>query len=120
MSMESVDAVNCLFGSLSRDRVTTYGGGFQFRARVHYEFMGKSLVDDTGIHIERTAGITENCVHITETDALTAEALHLDFSPNYQDYKYDSGSGALVITQGAKSKPSPKMGPNYRVTIVPL
>lgn len=84
-----------------------------FHCTVTYSFKRKTVTDKTKALIQRT-GYEDGKVSLVETDTLTAERFHMDFSPDYQSYSLTPDK--LLRIDGK----SPKMGGAYSVTIFPL
>lgn len=88
-------------------------GHCKFQADVTYQFGGKLVQHETACIVFRN-GIEDGKVSLEEDGPLVSEMFHLDFTPDFQTYKFDTVSHALIVT--GKSK---KMGGNYRVEILP-
>lgn len=88
-------------------------GNCVFKASVTYGFAGRSLQHDTTCTIVRN-GFDDGKISLEENGPLVAEFIHLDFTPEWQTYEFDTSSFALIV----KGK-SPKMGGSYHVTILP-
>jgi hypothetical protein len=88
-------------------------GHCKFQAEVTYQFGNKTVVHDTECTIFRN-GIEDGKISLEEDGPLVSAIFHLDFTPDFQTYKFDKSSQALIVT-GKSSK----MGGNYRVEILP-
>ena len=85
-----------------------------FPAKVQYAFDGKVVEQETNVTIIRN-GYEAGKDSIEEKGVLSSEILHLDFSPDFQEYKNEKSNHSFVI-EGS----SPKMHGAYKVTITPL
>lgn len=85
-----------------------------FDALVDYSSSKKSIAIKTGVRIFRTAGLHDGKIALTEQDNFTADDFHLDFSADFQTYKFEAKKANLTITGK-----SPKMG-SYTVVITPV
>ncbi len=88
-------------------------GNCEFRGRVAYASANGTAIDTTTIRLIRN-GYDDGKVSLVETDHLSAERFHLDFSPDFQHYEFRVSDGAFVI-----SGKSPKMAGSYVVTMTP-
>ncbi|WP_208453605.1 hypothetical protein, partial [Burkholderia gladioli] len=88
-------------------------GNCEFRGRVAYKTIFETVVDATTVRLIRN-GYGDGKVHLDETDILSADRFHLDFSPDFQDYQFRTSDGVFVI-----SGESGKMGGAYSVTLYP-
>jgi len=79
-------------------------GNVTFKAQIKYMFRNQTLSSYTDVKIIRN-GYDDGKVSLSENDELNANFLHLDFTPNYQEYKYDSSDSSLTII-GSSSKMS--------------
>lgn len=103
-----------------QDFLTTSGlrpddfGRYRFNAAIDYASGSKGRrQDQTDVIVSMTS--SENGkVGLGETSQLTADWCHLDLSPDWQRFDFDTASGALVI-----SGKSSKMG-GYEVRITPV
>ena len=89
-------------------------GNCRFHARVKYEFRTTELVHTTLVSIQRN-GYEDGKVSLEEAGPLVSEVFHLDFSPDWQIYKYGSSHDSLIVKGD-----SGKMGGEYRVVITPV
>lgn len=89
-------------------------GSCTFEGEILYEFQGTHISDYAPVKITRN-GYEEGKVTLTESGELHSDRLHLDFSPNFQTYSFDSSSRALVISGNSK-----KMSGNYIVIVKPV
>jgi hypothetical protein len=88
-------------------------GNCTFDAVVLYAARGNSRQFNTCVKIIRN-GYEEGKLVLSEQGGLTLDAYHLDFTPGFQDYEYNTESHALIV-RGS----SPKMSGAYVVTILP-
>jgi hypothetical protein len=88
-------------------------GNCTFKADITYCFAGQVVEDDTVVTIIRN-GYQDGRVALAEGVILSPEIFHLDFSPDFQRYKYDKSDHALQV-EGS----SPKMRGTYKVVIAP-
>jgi len=89
-------------------------GNATFEAEILYTFRNQSINSSTDVKIIRN-GYNDGKVSLGENDELNVNFLHLDFTPDYQKYKYDSSDSSLTITGSSQ-----KMGGNYTVKITTL
>lgn len=89
-------------------------GNVTFNAQIKYTFRNQTLNSYTDVKIIRN-GYDDGKVSLSENDELNVNFLHLDFTPNYQEYKYDSSDSSLTITGS-----SPKMSGEYIVKLTIL
>jgi hypothetical protein len=87
---------------------------FVLSAEVTYN----SLVLDGGevskVTINCQSGPDDGKISIEETGCLVLDYVHLDFSPDFQDFEFNEDSGALVVSGSSK-----KMRGSYEVVIQP-
>ena len=88
-------------------------GNCSTEAEVTYKFDGKTIVEMTTATFIRN-GYDDGKVSLLEHGALSAEIFHLDFSPKYQKYRYNTTDHTLVVDGD-----SPKMHGRYTVVISP-
>ena len=86
-------------------------GNATFKAQIQYKFRQETLSSDTDVKIIRN-GYDDGKISLTENDELNVNFLHLDFTPDYQEYKYNSDDSSLTITGS-----SPKMSGDYTIEI---
>jgi len=86
-------------------------GNLTFEAKVEYKYMKKKLTSITTVKIIRN-GYDDGKISLRENDELNVNFLHLDFTPQYQDYEFDDVDNSLNITGS-----SPKMNGSYSVKI---
>lgn len=72
-------------------------GNATFKAQIQYTFKNRTLNSHTDVKIIRN-GYNDGKVSLSENDELNVNFLHLDFIPNFQEYKYDSSDSSLIIT----------------------
>lgn len=89
-------------------------GNCIFPANVHYDFDGKEVEQNTTVTIIRN-GYSDGKVSIEEKGLLSAIIFHLDFSTDFQKYRYKKSDHSFIV-EGE----SPKMHGAYKVTISPL
>jgi hypothetical protein len=98
-----------------RDGFDSDGGSHcWFPVIVHYETGAKAATVASKVRIFRGSGPNDGRVEIEESGKLTVEDFRLGFKADYQDFRFDSRSGSLIVTGS-----SPKMGGPYSVTISP-
>jgi hypothetical protein len=88
-------------------------GNCTFRAAVKYMFDAKVIEQDTTATIIRN-GYEDGKVSISERGTLSAELFHLDFSPDFQKFKYKKSDHSFTVEGD-----SPKMHGPYKVIISP-
>lgn len=71
----------------------------------------QGVVTDTTVAGMSVTTMEYGDIHLNETDKISLDTHHLDFTQRYQDYSFN-GEGLVVTGK------SPKMG-EYEVTIVP-
>ena len=81
-------------------------GNATFHGKIQYEFRGQILLSNTIIKIIRN-GYDDGKISLSENDELNINFLHLDFTPDYQEYSYNSNEHSLNII-GSSSKMSGK------------
>ena len=86
-------------------------GNLTFEAEIEYNFMDRKLKSRTIVRIIRN-GYDDGKISLSENDELNVNFLHLDFTPQYQEYEFDDTDNSLNITGS-----SPKMGGEYSVKI---
>jgi len=86
-------------------------GNCLFEAAIEYVSRKIDFAGRTEVRITRN-GYQEGNVGLRETDDLTVDSFHLDFSPDFQTYTYVKSTGALKIAGD-----SPKMQGKYTVHI---
>jgi len=89
-------------------------GNLEFKALVEYASSVKNVTDATEVSIKRN-GYNDGAIGLGETDRLSATHFHLDFTINYQKYRFSKEDGKLTITGT-----SFKMGGSYSVTLLPV
>lgn len=89
-------------------------GNCTFEANVVYSFNGKEVEEATFVTIIRN-GFEDGKVSIREAGALIAELFHLDFSPDFQEFRYRDRDGSFIVTGDSQ-----KMRGPYEVTISPI
>ncbi len=85
-----------------------------FRAVVVYESEKRTTTRVTSITACVLSGPNDGILSLGEAKGLRPEDYHLDFSPDFQEYRYAESTHALVV-----SGKSEKMGV-YKVTITPV
>lgn len=110
--MESVIAIHEFMEahSLTSDQF----GNLNFRALVEYWSSSRNTVEITDVKIIRN-GYQDGQISLEEGDELVAEDYHLDFTTNYQIYKFSPDDKKLSVSGN-----SPKMGGKYNVYITPV
>jgi hypothetical protein len=88
-------------------------GNYVFPALVTYEYGGKSVTELTTCTAVRN-GYEDGKISLEERGVLSSTIFHLDFTDDFQTYKFDKSTFALVV-----SGSSQKMGGSYKVTILP-
>ena len=86
-------------------------GNATFHGKIQYEFKGQILLSNTIIKIIRN-GYDDGKISLSENDELNINFLHLDFTPDYQEYSYNSNEHSLNIIGS-----SPKMSGKYSIKI---
>jgi hypothetical protein len=99
--MEKYDIKSDQFGNLS------------FQALVEYKSPARNSTEVTGVTISRN-GYNDGSIGIDETSDMSANDYHLDFTTDYQQYRYSDEKEKLIITGN-----SPKMGGGYSVSLLP-
>ena len=89
-------------------------GNCHFEGLVRYRSSKEPFVGRTSILIVRN-GFEDGKISLSEQSGLEAEQFHLDFSPDFQKYKFNKKSRSLRV-----SGSSDKMGGEYRVSITPV
>jgi len=88
-------------------------GRFKVWCRVSYHAPAQNGLGDTLVTI-LFDGYEQGQINIDETDELTLADFHLQFSPDFQSYSFDTDNDTLVV-EGS----SQKMGGGYMVRIHP-
>lgn len=110
--MESYHAIHDLMETHAID--TDSYGNCKFKAVVEYRSPAKNASVVTDVSIIRN-GNNDGAVMLDEACALQASDFHLDFSTDWQQYRFAKDRGALVITGSSQ-----KMGGTYSVSILPV
>lgn len=109
--MESYQAILDLMSTHAID--TDSYGNCKFKAVVEYRSPKRNVSAVTDVSIIRN-GYNDGAVMLGEAEGLSATDFHLDFSTDWQKYRYSVDTYALIIT--GKSQ---KMGGDYSVSILP-
>lgn len=88
-------------------------GNFLFTAKVIYKSKVRGIKTAECTTLIVRNGMQDGEINIYENGPNQAETHHLLFSPNWQNYQFDSNDGAIIVTGK-----SPKMG-EYSVRIIP-
>jgi hypothetical protein len=88
-------------------------GNYVFPALVTYEYSGKSMSGLTTCTVIRN-GYEDGKISLEEKGVLSSTIFHLDFKDDFQTYKFDESTFALVVSGNSQ-----KMGGSYKVTILP-
>ena len=107
-----IEIYNFIADSKNKDLIDidNYGNA-TFNGKIRYEFRGQVLLSNTIVKIIRN-GYDDGKISLTETDELNINFLHLDFTPDYQKYQYNSDEHSLNIIGS-----SPKMSGKYSIKI---
>jgi len=89
-------------------------GNCTFVAIIDYQSSVASNKAKTEVKIIRN-GYNDGEINLSESDSLTVEDYHLDFTTDFQSYSYNAKSKELEI-----SGKSPKMRGSYKVLISPV
>lgn len=87
---------------------------FHFRAVVNYSCRSSSVSSNCSVKVATDAQ-SDGRVSLMDCDELPAERYHLDFTPRYQNMRYDDISRTLIISGN-----STKMEGDYHVAILAL
>jgi hypothetical protein len=85
-----------------------------FNAKIKYEFAEQRISQVTKVII-RLFGYDDGKISLDEAGPLVSATFHLDFSPDFQDYKHGKKTNSLIISGASK-----KMHGEYRVIIKPV
>ncbi|WP_277809707.1 hypothetical protein [Chromohalobacter canadensis] len=110
--MESFHAIHDFKDA--HDLETDQVGNLDFRAFVEYRSPSRNASEITNVKIIRN-GYQDGQISIEESGELVAENYHLDFTTQYQKYRYCEEGKKLSVAGG-----SPKMGGKYSVAISPV
>lgn len=105
------------FGSAWQEKkgfLVDASGTYKFAARIKYVSPRQGTqIETLDVKIIRN-GNEDGRISIDEGNTLNAATHHLDFSADYQKYRFDESAKALVV-----SGTSPKMGGSYTVSLLP-
>ena len=87
---------------------------FVLSCKVSFRAGSISVEDNSLVTINCFAGPSDGQVSVADTEILNSNYIHLDFSPNYQEYSFEESTGALRILGK-----SIKVGA-YNVTLQPI
>lgn len=85
-----------------------------FKAEIRYKFHGTQVKHITEVMIQRS-GFKDGTVSLTESGPFISETFHLDFSPEWQTYRYSEKTHSLSIKGNSE-----KMHGDYKVIIRPI
>ena len=88
-------------------------GNGVFMAKINYSKQANTLTSFSEVSLIRN-GYNDGAVKINETKELNINSYHLDFSHEFQEFKFDTSTKELVIKGSSQ-----KMSGEYIVKIIP-
>ena len=101
--MENHNAINnFITNTFNKDTIEIDDfGNARFMAIINYSYGNKKINSISKVKIIRN-GYQDGKIDIDENDELNINFLHLSFTPNFQDYKYNSNNHSLTINGTSK------------------